>query len=198
MATKLVCSYNEPAIGGLIAAELVRSTNPIEISWGNEASITFSSRTLVCVTNNDVLRALARDAPKYGLYGKTPIERTQIDHWLTYTLSVEKDPADELKYLNKCLAPLTYLVANHLTIADLAVYNQLFSSYDELKAVGIPVCPAVVRPNLRSTGGEKCPASTTEGGQAYEENATAWRKRREDITCIGAEAGRKVRGFAGC
>lgn len=128
-----------PFLGGLIAAELIKSTNPIGISWGNETSITFSNRTLVCVTNNDVLRSLARDAPKYQLYGKTPIERTQIDHWLTYTLSAEKDPADELKYLNKCLAPLTYLVANHLTIADLAVYNQLYGSYEELKAIGMPV-----------------------------------------------------------
>ncbi|XP_052567493.1 bifunctional glutamate/proline--tRNA ligase, partial [Culex pipiens pallens] len=139
MATKLVSSYNEPAIGGLIVAEVIKSTNPIEISWGQETSITFSNRTLICVTNNDVLRALARDAPKYQLYGKTPIERTQIDHWLTYTLSMEKDPADELMYLNKCLAPLTFLVANHLTIADLAVFNELFSCYEELKAVGIPV-----------------------------------------------------------
>ncbi|XP_058467793.1 bifunctional glutamate/proline--tRNA ligase [Malaya genurostris] len=138
MAKKLVSSFNEPAIGGLIVAELTKSTNPIEIGWGNETSITFSNRTLICVTNNDVLRTLARDAPKYQLYGKTPIERTQIDHWLTYTLSVEKDPADELKYLNKCLAPLTFLVANHLTIADLAVFNEMFNSYDELKTIGIP------------------------------------------------------------
>ncbi|XP_058813875.1 bifunctional glutamate/proline--tRNA ligase [Topomyia yanbarensis] len=139
MTTKLVCSFSEPAIGGLIVAELIKSTNPIEIGWGNETSITFSNRTLACVTNNDVLRSLARDAPKYELYGKTPIERTQIDHWLTYTLSVEKDPADELKYLNKCLGPLTFLVANHLTIADLAVYNEMFNSYSELVAIGIPV-----------------------------------------------------------
>ncbi|XP_055526101.1 bifunctional glutamate/proline--tRNA ligase isoform X2 [Wyeomyia smithii] len=139
MATKVICSYNEPAIGGLIVAEMIKNTNPLEICWGNETSITFSNQTLICVTNNDVLRSLARDAPKYQLYGKTPIERTQIDHWLTYTLSVEKDPADELKYLNKCLAPLTYLVANHLTIADLAVFNEMFNSYDELALIGIPV-----------------------------------------------------------
>ncbi|XP_053693447.1 bifunctional glutamate/proline--tRNA ligase [Sabethes cyaneus] len=139
MATKLMSSYNEPAIGGLIVAEMIKNTNPIEIMWGNDTSITFSNRTLLCVTNNDVLRSLARDAPRYQLYGKTPIERTQIDHWLTYTLSVEKDPADELKYLNKCLAPLTYLVANHLTIADLAVFNEIFNSYKELAAIGIPI-----------------------------------------------------------
>ncbi|XP_055622940.1 bifunctional glutamate/proline--tRNA ligase isoform X2 [Toxorhynchites rutilus septentrionalis] len=139
MATKLISSYNDPAIGGLIVAELIKDTNPIEIGWGNETSISFTNRTLISVTNNDILRALSRDAPKYQLYGKTPIERTQIDHWLTYTLSFEKNAVDELNYLNKCLAPLTYLVANHLTIADLAVFNELFNSYDELRAIGIPV-----------------------------------------------------------
>lgn len=139
MISKFVSSYKEPAIGGLIVTELIKGTNPIETSWGSDTSITASNKTLTGVTNNDVLRALSRDAPKYQLYGKTPIERTQIDHWLTYTLSVEKDPADELKYLNKCLAPLTFLVANHLTIADLAVYNELYSRYEELKAIGIPV-----------------------------------------------------------
>ncbi|XP_050079284.1 bifunctional glutamate/proline--tRNA ligase [Anopheles maculipalpis] len=125
--------------GGLIAAELLRPSYPIEVRWGNETSISYSTRTLACITNNDVLRALARVAPSFRLYGATPIERTQIDHWLTYTLSMEKNLADELKYLNKCLGPLTYLVANHLTIADLAVFNELYVRYDELQKIGLPM-----------------------------------------------------------
>uniref|UniRef100_A0A182P6L4 Bifunctional glutamate/proline--tRNA ligase n=1 Tax=Anopheles epiroticus TaxID=199890 RepID=A0A182P6L4_9DIPT len=124
--------------GGLIAAELLRPAYPIEVRWGNETSIAYSTRTLACITNNDVLRALARVVPGFRLYGETPIERTQIDHWLTYTLSMEKDPSDELKYLNKCLGPLTFLVANHLTIADLAVFNELYVRYEQLKKIGIP------------------------------------------------------------
>ncbi|XP_050085553.1 bifunctional glutamate/proline--tRNA ligase [Anopheles aquasalis] len=139
MVSSLVFSSSNVAIGGLIAAELLQPSNPVEVSWGNEISIKFANHSLVCITNNDVLRALARLAPAYRLYGETPIERTQIDHWLTYTLSMEKDPSDELKYLNKCLGPLTYLVANHLTIADLAVFNELYARYDELRRIGIPV-----------------------------------------------------------
>ncbi|XP_021712876.1 bifunctional glutamate/proline--tRNA ligase [Aedes aegypti] len=208
MATKLVCSYNEPAIGGLIAAELIKSTNPIEISWGNETSITFSNRTLICVTNNDVLRSLARNAPKYQLYGKTPIERTQIDHWLTYTLSVEKDPADELKYLNKCLAPLTFLVANHLTIADLAVYNQLFSSYEELKAIGIPVhvqrwydlisAQAAVKNVLQALPKEakRTKKIQQRGGSAEKSSPTSERKQEGKFVDLpGAEMGKVVVRF---
>ncbi|XP_058055585.1 bifunctional glutamate/proline--tRNA ligase [Anopheles bellator] len=139
MVSGIVFSNSNVAIGGLIAAELLQSSNAIEVGWGTETSIKFANHSLVCITNNDVLRALARLAPTYRLYGATPIERTQIDHWLTYTLSMEKDPSDELTYLNKCLGPLTYLVANHLTIADLAVFNELYARYEELKRIGIPV-----------------------------------------------------------
>lgn len=85
------------------------------------------NKTLSFVTNNDVLRALARDSPKLQLYGKTPIERTQIDHWLTYCLS-EADYGSRINYLDNCLASLTYLVANKLTIADLSVFNEVFLS----------------------------------------------------------------------
>uniref|UniRef100_A0A1Q3F221 Bifunctional glutamate/proline--tRNA ligase n=1 Tax=Culex tarsalis TaxID=7177 RepID=A0A1Q3F221_CULTA len=206
MATKLVSSYNEPAIGGLIVAEVIKATNPIEISWGQETSITFSNRTLICVTNNDVLRALARDAPKYQLYGKTPIERTQIDHWLTYTLSMEKDPADELKYLNKCLAPLTFLVANHLTIADLAVFNELFSCYEELKKVGIPVhvqrwydlisAQPAVKSVLQAIPKEAKlgkRSTTTRGGSA--EKTTERKQEGKFVDLPGAEMGKVVVRF---
>lgn len=204
MVTKLVCSYNEPAIGGLIVAEMIKDTNPLDISWGNETSITFSNRTLLCVTNNDVLRSLARDAPKYQLYGKTPIERTQIDHWLTYTLSVEKDPADELKYLNKCLGPLTYLVANHLTIADLAVYNEIFNSYDELAVIGIPVHvqrwynliaahPAVISVIQKLSKNAKFVKRTVRG--ASNETSTDRKQEGKFVDLPGAEIGKVVVRF---
>uniref|UniRef100_A0A182Q3N8 Bifunctional glutamate/proline--tRNA ligase n=1 Tax=Anopheles farauti TaxID=69004 RepID=A0A182Q3N8_9DIPT len=139
MVSTFVCSKSNAAVGGLIAAELLRPVYRIEVRWGNETSVSYSTRTLASITNNDVLRVLARAAPSFRLYGETPIERTQIDHWLTYTLSMEKDPSDELKYLNKCLGPLTYLVANHLTIADLAVFNELYVRFEQLKKIGIPL-----------------------------------------------------------
>lgn len=95
--------------------------------WGTETSITFSNNTkLVCNSINDILRGLAREAPKYNLYGKTPVERTQVDHWLTFSLTFQTNVQSKLEYLQKCLAPLTYLVSNKLTIADLAVFNELF------------------------------------------------------------------------
>lgn len=127
--------------GGLAIVELVGKTSKkLEIEWGKETVISFANgASLSCVTNNDVLRALARDFPKFELYGKTPAERTQIDHWLTYSLISGNDLNQTLHYLNKCLAPLTYLVANKLTIADLAVYNEIYQQLDVVKKIGMPV-----------------------------------------------------------
>lgn len=106
--------------------ELIKEIHPVVVEWSKETSITFTSNTLNC-TNNDVLRVLARESSKLQLYGRTPIERTQIDHWLTYCLS-GADWTSRINYLDNSLASLTYLVANKLTIADLAVFNEVFLS----------------------------------------------------------------------
>lgn len=119
--------------------EIIKATDSVEVEWNSkETSIICGNNTLSSVTNNDLLRALARQAAKYQLYGKSPIERTQIDHWLTYCLNYDANIDAAIQYLNKCLAPLTYLVSNKLTIADLAVFNEFFAKYDDLKKTGLP------------------------------------------------------------
>ncbi|XP_063706944.1 bifunctional glutamate/proline--tRNA ligase [Culicoides brevitarsis] len=136
---KIVCSYSNPPIGGLAVVKMAKSASTA-IEWGKEPSITFDNGTsLTCVTNNDVLRALARGFPSLSLYGTTPAERTQIDHWLTYSLISGNNLNDTLHYLNKCLAPLTFLVANKLTIADLAVYNEIYQQLDVVTKIGLPI-----------------------------------------------------------
>lgn len=123
----------------MVLVELIKSNVAVDVEWNEkETSIQYSTNTLTCVTNNDLLRALAREAVSLQLYGKTPIERTQIDHWLTYCLNYDADINAAIEYLNKSLAPLTYLVSNKLTIADLAVFNEFFSKYDDLKKKGLP------------------------------------------------------------
>lgn len=114
-------------VGGLLVAELIKDSVPTENTWGSETTIVFRNNTkLVCNSNNDILRALAREAPKYDLYGKSPVERTQVDHWLTFSLTFQSNVQSKLDYLQKSLAPLTYLVSNKLTIADLSVFNEIF------------------------------------------------------------------------
>lgn len=125
--------------GGLIVAELIKDSVPTENTWGTETSIVFRNNTkLVCNTNNDVLRALAREAPKYDLYGQSPVDRTQVDHWLTFSLTFQSNVPSKLDYLQKCLAPLTYLVANKLTIADLSVFNEIFACLQASSSTNLP------------------------------------------------------------
>lgn len=101
---------------------------PVIIEWGNETSITLHNNTVI-ITNsdNDILRVLSRDAPKLELYGVSPIiERTQVDHWLSLALTFSSDVDENIQYLQKCLASITYLVGNRLSLADLAIFNEIY------------------------------------------------------------------------
>ncbi|XP_005182957.1 bifunctional glutamate/proline--tRNA ligase [Musca domestica] len=139
MALKLTANVANPPISGLATAHLINDTVPVEIVWGNETALLYpDGRRLVCYSNNDVLRALARAAPAYKLYGETAIERTQIDHWLSFSLTCEDDISWAMEFLDKSIAPVTYLVANKLTIADFALYNEMHSRYEVLAAKGMP------------------------------------------------------------
>ena len=55
-------------------------------------------------------------------------ERTQVDHWLSFSigpLKAQKSTDASLLYLDKVLKPLTWLVAKHLTLADIYVFSAL-------------------------------------------------------------------------
>lgn len=121
-------------------AELIKDSIPVEVTWGEEtAIINANNEKFVCFSNNDVLRALAREAPKYELYGQDdPIIHTMVDQWLTFSLTCDQNPEATFAYLNKCLAPITYLVSNQLTIADLAVFHRVYKNYETMKKKGVP------------------------------------------------------------
>ena len=67
-----------------------------------------------------------------ALYGESDIlQRTEIDHWLTYTLgplSCQVEFEEALKYLDSILEPSTYLVGKTVSIADYVVYGFLFTN----------------------------------------------------------------------
>lgn len=90
---------------------------------------------LECNTESDLLRPLVRAVPSSKLYGGSDMERTQVDHWLCFANGLDsvQQLLTELEYLNTALAPVTYLVSNELTIADLALFHRLFIlCHDEL------------------------------------------------------------------
>lgn len=120
--------------GGLALAELIKSTKPVSIEWGAETSVTLHNGTVITTySDNDILRTLCRDAPKYELYGVSPIERTQVDHWLSVALTFSLDLDENIQYLQKCLGSITYLVANRLTLADLAIFSELYKNRNDTK-----------------------------------------------------------------
>lgn len=123
----------------MATVHLISEFIDIEVVWGNETSLQFADkRRLLCHSNNDVLRALARVAPEYKLYGENAIERTQIDHWLSFSLTCEDDISWALSFLDKSIAPVTFLVGNKLTIADFALFNEMHARYEFLSTKGIP------------------------------------------------------------
>lgn len=120
--------------------ELVKGTHPVPVEWAQETVITFQGTDSKIPYNSesDILRTVARYAPKYQLYGASPIEQSQIDHWLTFSVTISSDLPKALTYLQKCLGPLTFLVANRLTIADLAVYSELHRNFEAIQKQKIP------------------------------------------------------------
>lgn len=125
----------------MAAIELVKSTNPVAVEWGKESVISFGddqTPKFVYNSENDILRFIGRIAGKHKLYGKNPVEQTQIDQWLAFSLTFGNDLAKSLAYIDKCLGALTFLVANKITIADLAVFSQLSRNLVIAKKIEIP------------------------------------------------------------
>ena len=53
----------------------------------------------------------------------------QVDHWLNFSwgqLACSSSFNAAIQYLNKVLGPVTYLVGGSLTVADFAVWENLY------------------------------------------------------------------------
>lgn len=62
-----------------------------------------------------------------------PFERTEVDHWLAFAERLANNSnkfEDALLSLNQSLTPRTWLVAKHLTIADICVFSKINSEED--------------------------------------------------------------------
>lgn len=103
---------------------------PLEINWGDANIVDNCSKKIPCETNNDLLRAIARLFAENELYGSSPLEKTEVDNWLTYSLNLKSSKNDfggHLTLLNKSLHAVTFLACKRLTIADFAVFASLYS-----------------------------------------------------------------------
>jgi bifunctional glutamyl/prolyl-tRNA synthetase len=130
MLLTIFASTLNPPLGGLLVANFIKDTTPITIKWGKVTSLQVTSDVSLN-TSSTISRYLARIASSYGLYGSTVLERTEIDHWLTFSfgpLLCDKEFEEAILYLNKVLGPITYLVGSKLTIADFAIFGTLYYS----------------------------------------------------------------------
>jgi bifunctional glutamyl/prolyl-tRNA synthetase len=74
---------------------------------------------------------MARSASQLQLYGDDIEVTTQVDSWLTFTigqLANHNEFKNALNYLESVLAPITFLVANRISIADYILYGALYTN----------------------------------------------------------------------
>ena len=76
-----------------------------------------------------ISRYLSRAAPQSNLYGDDALTRTQVDHWLGFTIGqLASDLPEALKFLETSVKPGSFLVNGKISAADYAVYGGLFAS----------------------------------------------------------------------
>ncbi|XP_059478554.1 bifunctional glutamate/proline--tRNA ligase [Neocloeon triangulifer] len=132
----LKANSSDPPLGGILTASFVKNTLEVQVEWGGETSFQLPDG-FVLDTSATISRYLARITPGCNLYGNSPIERSEVDHWLTFSQDLTFGDYDSaLKDLNDTLALSTYLVGYAITIADLCVWGSLYynRSFDETKA----------------------------------------------------------------
>ena len=124
----LRASKSDPPVGAIIVNSAVK--NNAKVEWGNVTSMDVGDG-VVLSTGASIIRYLARSAPQCNLYGDGPLSRTEVDHWLSFTMGQLACPVEfqeALKYLESSVKPKAYLVSGKLSAADYAVFGGLFAS----------------------------------------------------------------------
>ncbi|XP_072930120.1 bifunctional glutamate/proline--tRNA ligase [Epargyreus clarus] len=124
---KVICNKSNPPLGGLLALELYRNgAKNIEVLWEGEPAITLpnSSKSVPYGTSNDMIRILENG---FNITA-TPLARLTMNHWLSFSLTLDDEIPKSVEYLDKVLGPQTYLVGETLSVSDLAVFSVLFVS----------------------------------------------------------------------
>lgn len=119
--------------GGVLVAEYAKTVQekPITIEWGDENVLTNCSQSIPCDSSIEVARIVARNLADCQLYGSSALEKTEVDSWLTFSIgpiATNTEFSGAVQYLNKVLAPLTFLVGKRLTVADLIVFSALYGN----------------------------------------------------------------------
>lgn len=129
---KISCCKSLSSIPILITLEYTKSDISPIIEWGSSTLLEVKDRTGLAVqfsSVNAICRFLARISSG-KLYGDTILQRTEIDHWVEFSAlkyTVEEF-STSLEKLNKSLLTETFLVGQHITLADICVWSLLISN----------------------------------------------------------------------
>lgn len=144
MTYKFIVNSKSPPTDALIVAEIIRSQNKenIEIVWCDDwkgdgnVKLTDSQGRVLGERSSDVSRYFARTTCTDLYGGVNPREKTEVDHWLSFTIgflgsiSIEKTA---LFYLDSALMTTTWLVSKKLTLADIHVFCALLDKEHSAK-----------------------------------------------------------------
>lgn len=142
---KVKCCCSSPSAPILILSELLKPGHVVDIEWGPSTSLEIIPAVgqAVCFSSIfSICRYLARTASGV-LYGKTNLEKTEVDHWLEYcgrryTVSEFNDC---MQMLNRTLSLVTYLVGDALTLADVCVWSMLYGNKQFLSLLSEDLVP---------------------------------------------------------
>nr|XP_033338499.1 bifunctional glutamate/proline--tRNA ligase [Megalopta genalis] len=139
MTYKLSVNSRNPPTDTLIVVELINSESKskIDVLWRDDwtkkenVQLMDSQNKVLAETSNEVGRYFARTT-HINLYGGTdPLEKTKVDHWLSFVIgSYGRGPLKEdlLRYLDNILMATTWLVSKKLTLADISVFCMLLNN----------------------------------------------------------------------
>lgn len=113
--------------GALLTASYVKKQVDVTVEWGKDNILQIAPNVSID-SNAGISRYLARVASDFKAYGSNLVEETEVDHWISFSLgplSCTQEFAASVEYLDHVLGPVTYLVGNQITIADLIVWGTL-------------------------------------------------------------------------
>lgn len=128
----------------LTAVYLKSPKQSVTTEFGSNNSLDVGGNTSF-TSNFSICRFLARSFPDKCLQGETVLQKTEVDHWMTFAaghLSCATEFSSALHYLEDRLGLVTFLVGHGLTIADFAVWEALHVNkqwHDMLAADTAPV-----------------------------------------------------------
>ncbi|CAH3119198.1 unnamed protein product [Porites lobata] len=123
----LTVSSSRPPPVTLLTVEHLKETYPLQLEWGDNTSLKINE-DLTLTTDHSIARYIARCHPALGLYGRNPLQASEVDHWLEFSVNSLENAGnidDALHRLNKSLAPVAFLAGHSVTLADFAVWGAL-------------------------------------------------------------------------